>query len=101
VVFELENRETYDCETYKQSYHDDGSVVTLTGDAVPVDVMETVTPDPDEVASDASGSDPAPAAGAPVAPAAGAKSAPVDDEPSAVISARAARLRLLSTSFEV
>jgi hypothetical protein len=100
VVFELENSETYDCDTLKQSYTDDGSVVTLTGDPVPVDVMETVTPDPDEVASDASGTDPAPAAGAPEAPAAGAKSAPVDDEPSTDISTRAARLRMLQHLIE-
>jgi len=100
LVFELENPETYDCETYKQSYQDDGSVVTLTGDAVPVDVMETVTPDPDEDASGASGTDQAPAAGAPVAPAAGAKSAPVVDGPSTEISARAARLRMLQNLIE-
>ena len=101
LVFELEDPETYDCDTYKQSYRDDGSVVTLMGDAVPVDVMEIVTADPDEDASGASGSGQAPAAGAPMAPAAGVRSAPVVDGPSAEISARAARLRLLNTSFEV
>lgn len=33
--------------TYQQTYTDDGSVVTLTGDPVEVDVMEIVTPDAD------------------------------------------------------
>jgi hypothetical protein len=36
-----------DMETYQQTYIDDGSVVTLTGDPVEVDVMEIVTPDAD------------------------------------------------------
>lgn len=36
-----------DCDTYSQTYTDDGSVVTLTGTPVEVDVMEIVTPDAD------------------------------------------------------
>lgn len=36
-----------DTDTYQQSYTDDGSVVTLTGDSKPVDITESVTPDPD------------------------------------------------------
>lgn len=35
------------CETYRIDYTDDGSVTTLTGDPVLVDVMETVVPDAD------------------------------------------------------
>ncbi|HET8768680.1 MAG TPA: hypothetical protein VFM86_15245 [Pedococcus sp.] len=52
VVFELTPVDSPDGETYKQSYTDDGSVVTLTGDAAPVDVAEVVTPDPDEARED-------------------------------------------------
>lgn len=37
----------YDLESYSQTYTDDGSVVTLTGSPVEVDVMEIVTPDAD------------------------------------------------------
>jgi hypothetical protein len=87
VVFAVENPETYDSEIFKQSYTDDGSVVTLTGDAVPVDVLETVAPDPDEDAA-ANGADPAPAAGAPVAPAAGVRSAPTADADSDAVTVK-------------
>jgi len=48
VVFDLQDVASPDCETYQQSYTDDGSVVTLTGDATPVDLTEIVKPDPDE-----------------------------------------------------
>lgn len=37
----------YDLESYQQTYTDDGAVVTLTGEATVVDVMEIVTPDAD------------------------------------------------------
>lgn len=87
VVFAIEDPETYDSETFKQSYTDDGSVVTLTGDASPVDVLETVAPDPDEDAA-ASGADPAPASGAPVAPVAGVRSAPVADADSDAVTVK-------------
>lgn len=93
VVFSVENPDTYDCDVFKQSYTDDGSVVTLTGDPAPVDVLETVTPDPD--AEEASGTAPDPAAGAP-APAAGSKAVPVAEERSNDMSARATRLRMLN-----
>jgi hypothetical protein len=92
VVFAVEDPDTYDSEVFKQSYTDDGTVVTLTGDAAPVDVLETVAPDPD--AEEASGTAPDPAAGAP-APAAGSKAVPVAEERSNDMSARAARLRML------
>lgn len=92
VVYSVEDPDTYDCDVFKQSYTDDGTVVALTGDAAPVDVLETVTPDPD--AEEASGTAPDPAAGA-LAPAAGSKAVPVADERSNDMSARAARLRML------
>jgi hypothetical protein len=44
VVFDVW---TDECTTYQQTYTDDGSVVTLTGEPVEVDVMEIVTPDAD------------------------------------------------------
>lgn len=46
-VYELDTNGS-DSETYQQSYTDDGKVVTLTGDPKPVDLMETIGPDPDE-----------------------------------------------------
>lgn len=51
-VFEVDG-ETSDADCFKQSYTDDGSVVTLTGERTPVDVMEVITPDPDEEPADA------------------------------------------------
>jgi hypothetical protein len=87
VVFAIENPETYDSDLFKQSYIDDGSVVTLTGDAAPVDVLETVTPDSDEDAA-APGADQAPAAGASTAPATGVRSAPVADADSDAVTVK-------------
>jgi hypothetical protein len=48
AVFDLSEIDGPDVETMRQPYTDDGSVVTLTGTATPVDVAEIVTPDPDE-----------------------------------------------------
>ena len=45
--FELSDVDGPDSETYQQSYTDDGSVVTLTGEATAVDLTEVVSPDPD------------------------------------------------------
>jgi hypothetical protein len=39
--------ECWDSHTYRQTYTDDGSVVTLTGTAEEVDIFEIVTPDAD------------------------------------------------------
>ncbi len=50
AVFDLSEIDGPDSETMRQPYTDDGSVVTLTGTATPVDVAEIVTPDPDETA---------------------------------------------------
>lgn len=46
-VYEIDSNNS-DSETYQQDYTDDGSVVTLTGDPKPVDLMEVIGPDPDE-----------------------------------------------------
>lgn len=46
VVFDAFD-DAWDLETYSQPYTDDGSVVTLTGTPVEVDVMEVVLPDAD------------------------------------------------------
>lgn len=46
VVFDAWDAD-YDLESYQQTYTDDGSVVTLTGEATVVDVMEIVQPDAD------------------------------------------------------
>jgi len=47
VVFDAYDPESGECESWQQTYTDDGSVVTLTGEAVEVDVMEVVVPDAD------------------------------------------------------
>jgi hypothetical protein len=47
VVFELSEIDGPECETYKQTYTDDGATVTLTGEPVAVDLAEVVTPDAD------------------------------------------------------
>lgn len=61
LVFGVENSITYDCETFKQSYTDDGSTVTLTGTPSPVDLVQIIKPDLDE-AEDTSADDSAAAA---------------------------------------
>ena len=49
VVFDLTTSEwTYERQTFKQTYTDDGSVVTLEGTPEPVDIMEIVVADADE-----------------------------------------------------
>jgi hypothetical protein len=92
AVYDVDDQDTWERQTYQQNYTDDGQVVTLAGDARPVDVMEIIVSDPD--AEEASGTAPDPAAGAP-APAAGSKAVPVAEERSNDMSARAARLRML------
>lgn len=74
LVFQISQPDSSDSDTYQQSYTDDGSVVTLTGDRTAVDLTQIVKPDPDDAAD--SGADGTPAAGT---PAAGAKSAPVEE----------------------
>ena len=64
-------------ETFQESYTDDGSVVTLAGDATAVDLAEVVKPDPDEDES----TDPAPvSAAAPAKAAAPAETKAADDD---------------------
>ncbi len=84
VVFEVEDPNTYDTDLWKQSYSDDGAVITLVGEPAAVDVQEVLTPDPDDDPASTSpdGADPTPAAGAP-APAAGVRSAPSGDRAAA------------------
>lgn len=62
LVFEVENPNTYDSESYQQDYLDDGSVITLTGERRAVDLMEVIKPDPDEDAEPAAEPDDAAAA---------------------------------------
>lgn len=47
-VFEIDSNDASESDCYQQSYTDDGSVVTLTGDRTPVDLMEVIKSDPDE-----------------------------------------------------
>lgn len=47
LVYDLSNWDTGDHETYRRTYTDDGSVVTLNNDATEVDILEVVVPDPD------------------------------------------------------
>ena len=48
VVFELEDTETWESETYRQSYTNDGTVIALLDDRSTVEVSEVVTQDPPE-----------------------------------------------------
>jgi hypothetical protein len=78
VVYELSPVDGgSDSETYQESYTDDGSVVTLAGDAVAVDLAEVVKPDPDE---DASAEPAASPATAPAKAAALAETKAADDD---------------------
>jgi len=88
LVFEISTEGSSDSETYQQSYTDDGSVITLTGDRTAVDLAEIVKSDPDEDAAD-SGAPVAPASGAEKsAPVAGVKVAPVEDADSDAVTAK-------------
>ena len=69
LVFEISEADSSETETYQQSYTDDGSVITLTGERAAVDLAEIVKPDPDEDAEPA----------APVDDAAAAKAAAASD----------------------
>lgn len=86
VVFDLNTEDSSDTETLQQSYTDDGSVVTLTGDATPVDVTEIVTPDPDE------SSEPPAAADQAAAETAAAKSAAADEADALDVQNRASQM---------
>lgn len=94
LVFEVEDPDTYQTELYRQSYTDDGSVITLQGERSTVGVTEVLTPDPErsESAESPDGDDETPATGA-SAPVAGVRSAPSGDEAAAELQVRAARLR--------
>lgn len=48
VVFNVEDPETYDMDTFQQTYTDDGVTVTLTGTATPVSLQEVVGPADDD-----------------------------------------------------
>lgn len=99
LVFAVEDPDTYDSEEYQQSYLDDGSVITLTGERSAVDVMEIITPDPDEAAE--SGAVMSPEAGA-SAPASGEKAAPAEVASSVAITdedLQAKALAIISAPF--
>jgi HK97 family phage prohead protease len=46
-VYEIDATDGSECETYQESFTDDGSVVTLSGDQALVDLTEVITPDAD------------------------------------------------------
>ncbi|MET4780816.1 hypothetical protein [Glaciihabitans sp. UYNi722] len=94
LIFQISVEGSSDTETYQQSYTDDGSVVTLTGERTAVDLTEIVKPDPDEDAAD-SGADNVTTAAAKAA-AAVTKTAPVEDADSDATNRRVAHLRALS-----
>lgn len=62
LVFDINHEDSSETETYQQSYTDDGSVITLTGERTAVDLTETIKPDPDEDAEPAAGDETAAAA---------------------------------------
>lgn len=63
-VFEVSSMEGSEVETYQQSFTDDGSVVTLTGERTLVDLVETITPDADADTEPEASADPAAAVSA-------------------------------------
>jgi hypothetical protein len=79
LVFDISTEDSSDTETYQQSYTDDGSVVTLTGERSSVDLAEVVTPDPDEDAADSGASETLASGAEKSAPVAAVKVAPVED----------------------
>lgn len=94
VVFELEDTDTWESETYRQSYTNDGTVIALLDDRAAVEVSEVVTQDPPEAPL------PAASAGATDLPpaAAGDKSAtPVIDADELLVSA--ARYKATATRY--
>jgi hypothetical protein len=93
LVFDLENTDTYDSESYKQDYLDDGSVITLTGERSPVDLMEIIKPDPDETAESAAEVTTAAAEKS----AAAAETKTADEVQSEEMQTRSARLRMFET----
>lgn len=91
IVFDLEDTDTWESETYRQSYTNDGTTIALLDDRAVVEISEVVTQDPPEAPL------PAESAGAPDLPpaAAGDKSATPADEAGikTEIQVRAARYR--------
>ena len=73
LVFDINHEDSSETETYQQSYTDDGSVITLTGERSAVDLTETIKPDPDE------STEPPAAADVAAAEVAAAKSAAADE----------------------
>lgn len=51
-VYRDDDPKTYSTDTYSQAFTDDGSTVTLTGDATEIDILETAKPDPDADSTD-------------------------------------------------
>lgn len=93
LVFEVEDKETYESESYQQDYTDDGSVIALTGERSAVDLIEVIKPDPDENAEPATEVDDAAAAKA----AAASETKAAEDAESDAISALS--VELLRASF--
>lgn len=62
LVFQISANDGSEEDTYQQSYTDDGSVITLTGERSPVDLVQVIKPDPDADAEPAAPEDAAAAA---------------------------------------
>jgi hypothetical protein len=63
IVFELEDAETFETQTFQQDYTDDGSAVTLAGDPAAVSIQEVISGQSADAgstaAADAAGTEPA------------------------------------------
>jgi len=96
AVFDLYDDYTGDRGTFRQSFTDDGTTVTLTGERSPVDVMEHITPSADEVqqSTPSDGAADESAAGTEV-PAADSKATPSDQVAAAEIQIRSAHIRAM------
>jgi hypothetical protein len=86
IVYELEDPETFETQTFQQGFTDDGAMVTLAGDPAPVSIQEVIgAPAPDDAgsaaAADAAGTEPAAApAAADQGKAAADAGGPTEDE---------------------
>lgn len=79
-VFEVSTTDGSECESYQQTFDDDGSVVTLTGSRELVDLLEVITPDADAATEPDQAQSADPAAETAAAKATAASTAEATDE---------------------
>jgi hypothetical protein len=99
IVFELEDPETFETQTFQQAFTDDGSAVTLAGDPATVSIQEVISQQADAgsaAAADAAGTEPAAATAAAGEGKAAADAESPEDEENALMAIRARAFNRLS-----